>query len=62
MSGLLCSYGCRQVVICGQLALYCHGKTASFSARVVSIDNDKGSSKCYIHMYYLCKSVAVNRI
>lgn len=51
MSGLLCSYGLYQVVCNEQLALYCRGKTASFSARVVCIDETKGnigvSSWCF---------------
>ncbi|XP_064393734.1 uncharacterized protein LOC135341165 [Halichondria panicea] len=38
LSGLLTSYGLYQVVLNEQLALYCRGSAANFSARVVLID------------------------
>lgn len=51
MSGLLCSYGLYQVVCNEQLALYCRGNTASFSARTVCTDEESGkvaiSSWCF---------------
>ncbi len=45
MSGLLCSYGLYQVVSNEQMALYCRGNTANFSARVVCVDEPTGKSK-----------------
>ncbi len=45
LSGLLTSYGLYQVVLHEQLALYCRGSTASFSARMVLVDPATGTGK-----------------
>ena len=45
LSGLLCSYGLYQVVISEQLCLYCRGNMASFSARIVLVDQETGTSR-----------------
>ncbi len=49
ISGLLCSYGLYRVVCHEQLALYCRGCVASFSVRVVALDQ-QGKSESNVEL------------
>ncbi len=49
ISGLLCNYGVYQVVCHEQLTLYCREGVASFSVRVVALDQ-QGKSESTVQL------------